>query len=106
MTYISQKISYKIRNYLNICSTKQLQSWKNTWRLFHVLTQFLFTTSETKLDYYHQKVSVRVTSRVAEGLKTQDLRKLGNFKKVLGMIGFGGECLAGRPKAKIRRFCS
>ena len=105
MTYISQKISYKIRNYLNICSTKQLQSWKNTWRLFHILTQFLFTTSETKLDYYHQKVSVRVTSRVAEGLKTQDLRKLGNFKKVLGMIGFGGECLAGRPNAKIRRFC-
>ena len=50
-------------------------------------------------------MSVRVTSRVAEGLKTQDLRKLGNFKKVLGMIGFGGERLAGRPKAKIRRFC-
>ena len=49
-------------------------------------------------------MSVRVTARVAEGLKTQDLRKLGNFKKVLGMIGFGGECLAGRSKAKIHCF--
>ena len=25
----------------------------NIWRLFHVFTQFLFTTGEMKLDYYH-----------------------------------------------------
>ena len=40
------------------------------WRLFHFLTQLFFTTSETELDYDHQKVSVRVASRVAELLKT------------------------------------
>ena len=37
---------------------------------FHVLPQFLFTTTETEVDYYHQKVSVQVASRVAERLKT------------------------------------
>ena len=41
---------------------------QNIWRLFHVLAQFLFTTNETELDYYHQKVSVQVDSRVAERL--------------------------------------
>ena len=39
-------------------------------RLFRDLVQFLFTTRETELDYYHQKVNVRVASRVAERLKT------------------------------------
>ena len=34
--------------------------------LFHVLAQFSFTTSESGLDYYHQKMIVRVASRVAE----------------------------------------
>ena len=37
-------------------------------RLFHFLLQFLFTTRETKLDYYYQKVNVQVASRVAERL--------------------------------------
>ena len=39
---------------------------QNICRLFHFLAQFFFTTSETELDYYHQKVS----ARVAERLKT------------------------------------
>ena len=43
---------------------------QNICRLFRVLSQFFFTTSETELDYYHQRVSVRVASRVAERLKT------------------------------------
>ena len=37
---------------------------QNIWRLFDVLAQFLFTTSETELDYYHQKVSSRVAERL------------------------------------------
>ena len=48
---------------------------QNTLRLFHVLPQFPFTASETELDYYYQKVNVRVDSRVAEQLKDY-LRKL------------------------------
>ena len=39
------------------------------WRLFHVLAQFLFTTSQTELDYYHQKVSLKIASRLAERLR-------------------------------------
>ena len=35
---------------------------QNICRLFHVLAQFLFTTSETELDYYHQRVNVWVAS--------------------------------------------
>ena len=31
---------------------------QNICRLFHVLAQFLFTISETELEYYYQKVAV------------------------------------------------
>ena len=44
-----------------------------------------------ELDYYHQKVRVRVASRVAKRLKTYDLKKLENFKKVFAMLGFDDE---------------
>ena len=73
--------------------------------LFYVLAQFLFTTSEMELDYYHQKVRVRVASRVAKRLKTYDLKKLENFKKVFAMLGFDDEYLARNTKAKFWRFC-
>ena len=43
---------------------------QNICRLFHFLAQFLFTASETKLDYYRQRENVEVASRVAEYLKT------------------------------------
>ena len=56
-----------------------------TFRDFSFLTQFLFTTSETELHYYHQKVNVRVASRVFERLNTQDPRKWRNFKKISDM---------------------
>ena len=37
---------------------------------FYFLVQFSFTTSETKLDYYHQEVNAQVASRVVERLKS------------------------------------
>ena len=40
----------------------------NICRLLHFLAQFLFTTSETELHYYHHTVNVIVTSQVAERL--------------------------------------
>ena len=49
---------------------------------------------------YHQKVNMQVASRVAERLKTCDLRKLGNFKKIPEMLGFDGDYPAAHPKAK------
>ena len=44
-----------------------LQSWTKHLETF---LPFFFTTSETELDYYYQKVNVRVASRVDERLKT------------------------------------
>ena len=55
----------------------------NFGQIFHFVTQFLFTIDETELDYYHQKVHIRVASRVAIRLKSWELRKLGNFNKSL-----------------------
>ena len=40
---------------------------------FSTFSQFLFTTTETEIDYYHQKVNLRVASRVVKRLKTNDL---------------------------------
>ena len=55
-------------------------------RVFDVFAKFFFTTSETELHYFHQKVSARVASRAAEPLKTEDLRELGNFQKIPEMF--------------------
>ena len=46
---------------------------------FDVLPNFPFTTSKTMCDFYWY---IRVVSRVAERRKTQDLRKLGNIRRV------------------------
>ena len=45
---------------------------QNNYRLFHVLTQCSFNTNELELNCHHQKVNVRVASRVVERLKTYD----------------------------------
>ena len=73
---------------------------RNIRRLFHFLAQFLYTTSEKELDYYHRKVNVRVASRIVERLKTYDLKKLGNFKKI-PKLGFDGEYPTHHPKDKF-----
>ena len=66
--------------------------------------QSVFTTSETKVDYYHQKVNVRVMSQVAERFKTQDLKKLVNFKKIPEILGFDGDYPVVHPKSQILTF--
>ena len=43
-------------------------------RLFHSVTQCLFTPSETGLDYYHQKVSVQVAHEFPNDLNLRILR--------------------------------
>ena len=68
------------------------------------MAQFLLTTRETKLDYYHQKLNVRAASLVTEQLKTSDLMKLGNFKKLSKMLRFLGNYTAVHPKAKSWSF--
>ena len=54
----------------------------NTLKLYNILVQIRFTTSNMKLDIYYSKLSIRVSSRVAERLKTYDPRKLGNIRKI------------------------
>ena len=54
-----------------------------------------------ELDYYHQKVNVRVASGVAKRLKTYDLSKIGNLKKILEMLGFDVEYPAVHPQVKF-----
>ena len=51
-------------------------------RLSNVLPNFPFTTGETMGNYYFWTCYIRVVSRVAELLKTYDLRKLGNIRKL------------------------
>ena len=59
----------------NFCEEKYNHG-HNIMRIFDVLPNFPFTTSETKPDYWY----IRAASRVAEHLKTLDLRKLGKFR--------------------------
>ena len=53
-------LDWKLRK-VKVCNLGQ-----NIWGLCHFLAQFFFTKSETELDYYYQKVSVRVASWIAE----------------------------------------
>ena len=59
---------------------------QNICRPSNIFAQLLSTTNEMELDYYHQKVNVRVVSRVAERLKTPDLRNLRKSLKCLYLI--------------------
>ena len=63
------KISKRTRLSGSFCNLGQ-----NICRLFHVLVQFVFTKSETKLDYYHLKMNIWFALRVTEQV---------NFNKVL-----------------------
>ena len=46
--------------------SKKCSFEQNIFGLFHTLIQFIFRTSEMELDYYKQKVNMRVISRAAE----------------------------------------
>ena len=77
---------------------------QNICRLFHFLARFLFTASDTELDYYHKKKSVWVASRVPGRLMPSDLREFGNFKEIPEMLGFEDEYPGGYPKANFWSF--
>ena len=68
---------------------------QNIYRLSHIiLAQYHFTTNESELNYYHQKVNVPVASRVGERLKSLDLKKLEDFEKIHESLGIAGKSLA------------
>ena len=51
-------------------------------RIFDVLPKFPLTTSRTKSNWH-----IRVASRVAKPLKTEDVRKLGKFRIISKLHG-------------------
>ena len=51
---LSKQFFWNIQKKGKLSSTHNLG--QNMWRLFHFLAQFLFTTTETEVHYYHQKV--------------------------------------------------
>ena len=65
----------------------------NILELYNILALIRYTTSKRKLDIQHSKLGVRVASRDAEQLKTQDLRKLGNIRKISNLVGHIAQCL-------------
>ena len=54
----------------------------NIQRLFDILPNFPFTTSETMCNYYLYTGYIQFASRVAKRFKTQDLKKLGDIRRV------------------------
>ena len=81
-----------IKNFAMISKKKySYNQFRNILRLFDVLPNFSFTTSET-IDDYYMVYTRRATSRVAERLKTQDLRKLGKIREVYKLHRMIAQC--------------
>ena len=57
------------------------------------------------VDYYHQNVCLGVVLRLAERIKTCDLKQLGYFKKISELLGFDGEYPAVHRNSKFCRLC-
>ena len=60
-----------------------------------------FTTSKRRLDIQYSKLGIRVVSRVAEQLKAQDLRKLGNIGKISNLGGHIAQCLVSLQELRL-----
>ena len=69
----------------------------NILRIFNVLQNFLLTTSEAMGGYYLSSWCIRV----AERLKTQDLRKLGNIRKESKLRRMKAQCHGTVTKDKV-----
>ena len=76
----------------------------NVLRLFDALPNFPFTTSEKMRDYYFQPWYIRVDSRVAKRLKTLNLRKLRNIRKVSKPHRMITQCTVFQPKLKFSQY--
>ena len=52
------------------CRHSPYNHGENVWTFLHVLSLFLFITSEVELDYYLTKLYVQIVAQVSEQLKT------------------------------------
>ena len=59
----------------------------NILDFYSILVQIQFITTKTKLGIQYSKFGIQGASRVAERLKIQDLRKLGNIRKISNLGG-------------------
>ena len=73
----------------------------NILEFYNNVVQIRFTTSKIKLDTQCSKLSIRVASRVAERLKNQNLRKLGNVRKISNLGGHIGQCLVSLQELRL-----
>ena len=62
--------------------------------IFADFYQFPLTTSEMELDYFHQKVDIKVAPRVAEQLKGTVIAKLYNNKYMIASTQISTEIFA------------
>ena len=67
---------------LNIFHTFFYSPAHNILKLYNVLAQVRCATSTTKFVIQYNQLVLRVDSRVAKQLNTQDLNKLGNIRKI------------------------
>ena len=65
------------------------------WWVFHVLSQFLFTTSKVEIDCYHQKVHVHPSCLTS--YHNLRLRTLGNYES----LGKSVKCLDPMTSIKL-----
>ena len=74
----------------------------NILALFNNSAQVRIATSKTILDIYYNKLDTRgVALRVAERLKTQDLRKLGDIRNMSNLGEDAAQCPDFLPEIKL-----
>ena len=69
--------------------------------LYIILIPVQFTISKEKLYISYSKLGIGVASRVAERLKTYDLRKLGIIEKISTLDGDEPSCLVSFQEVKL-----
>ena len=79
--------SFTAKEYLIWALWLHLQSWTKYLYIFSIFSTICLNRKRNGTRYYHQKVNIRV----AERLKTSDLSKFGDLKKIPEIFGFGGE---------------
>ena len=88
--HIGEIVSYsKLENSSWEWFQKSYNPGHNISELYNILVRVRFTTSKTKRDIQYSKLIIRV----AERLKTLNLRKLGNIRKISSLGGHTASCL-------------
>ena len=88
--------SKTIKNCGDCRKCRTCNHWKSIGRLFHVLAQYQLTAGDLELDYYHQKVNVKIN---------EDLGKLENFREILERLRIDNKSPDSHPKNKFWQLC-